>query len=121
MSESRICPKAGGKPVDTCESCEHYREQTNHFVCENPCKWYIAHPEPRPAVFPKAMEMYKLEKEIEVMKRRAAYYYDRSRPKFAIEAEAEITKLRYRLARLNEEKEKWQRENTKEQAAVCSD
>ncbi len=118
--DSRICPKAGGKVVDTCEGCEYYREKQNHFVCENPCRWYISHPEPKAAVFPKSMEIYKLEKEIETMKRRAAYHYDKSRPKFAREAEAEITKLKYRLARLEEEKSKWQKENTRKQAEDCS-
>lgn len=108
--EGRMCPKEDGKIVsaEQCECCKDYRPKQNHFVCENPCRYYINNPAPKRRVFPKAMEMYKLQQEIEKQKKRAVRLYERSMPKFAKEAETEIVKLKYRLARLQEEKEKWE-------------
>ena len=54
--------------------------------------------------------MYELQKEIEIQKKKAGYYYERSRPKFAKEAETEVVKLKYRLKKLQEEKKQWERE-----------
>lgn len=109
--ESRMCPKIADEPVSTtvCESCEDYREKTNHFVCENPCRWYINHPQPKPEPYPRLMEMYRIERTIEDNKRRAKYFYDRSRPKYAKEMEDEIVHLKYRLQKLRKEKEQWER------------
>lgn len=80
------------------------------MVCENPCRYHINHPPPKRRVFPKAMQMYELQKEIEIQKKKAGYYYERSRPKFAKEAETEVVKLKYRLKKLQEEKKQWERE-----------
>ena len=77
------------------------------MVCETPCRYYLNHPQPKRVVFPEAMQMYEIQKEIELQKKKAGYYYERSWPKFAKEAETEIVKLKYRLKKLQEEKEKW--------------
>lgn len=110
--ESRICPKEAGMPVSTtvCKSCEDYREQTNYFVCERNCRYYINHPEPKPEPYPHLAEMYRIERTIEDNKRRAKYFYDRSRPKHAKEMEDEIEQLKYRLKMLKKEKEQWEKE-----------
>lgn len=109
--ESRMCPKEADRPVSTtvCKSCEDYCEKTNHFFCENPCRWHLHHPQPQPKPYPKLMEMYRLERTIEDNKRRARYFYDRSRPKYAKEMEDEIVQLKYRLQKLRKEKEQWER------------
>ena len=110
--EGRMCPKREDKFVciDCCGRCEDYREKQNYMVCENPCRYHINHPAPKRAAFPKAMQMYEIGKEIEIQRKKAAYYYERSWPKFAKEAETEIVKLIYRLGRLQEEKRKWEKE-----------
>lgn len=109
--ESRMCPKEADRPVSTtvCESCEDHRKQTNHFVCENSCRWYINHPTPKPKPYPRLMEMYRIERTIEDNKRRARYFYDRSRPKYAKEMEDEIMQLKYRLQELRKERERWEK------------
>ena len=108
--EGRMCPRREDKIVciDCCRACEDYREKQNYMVCETPCRYYLNHPQPKPKVFPKAMQMYEIQKEIELQKKKAGYYYERSWPKFAKEAETEIVKLKYRLKKLQEEKEKWE-------------
>lgn len=111
VNESRMCPKAaeGIVSVSECEACEDYNEKTNHFFCENPCRYHIHHPQPQPKPYPKLMEMYRIERTIEDNKRRARYFYDRSRPKYAKEMEDEIVQLKYRLQELRKEKEQWER------------
>lgn len=111
VNESRMCPKTANKivSVNKCEVCEDYRKQTNHFVCENSCRWYINHPTPKPKPYPKLMEMYRIERTIEDNKRRARYFYDRSRPKYAKEMEDEIMQLKYRLQELRKERERWEK------------
>ena len=108
--EGRMCPKREDRIVciDCCRKCEDYREKQNYMVCETPCRYYLNHPQPKPKVFPKAMQMCKIQKEIELQKKKAGYYYERSWPKFAKEAETEIVKLKYRLKKLQEEKRKWE-------------
>lgn len=110
VREGRMCPKEGGKIVgtDKCESCKDYREKQNHFVCENPCRYYINHPAPKRKVFPKAMEMYKQQKEIEEAKKKAAHFYKRSWPKLAEKIENEILHMNFRLRELEEEKRQWE-------------
>lgn len=110
--EGRMCPKREDKIVciDCCRKCEDYREKQNYMVCETPCRYHINHPPPKRRVFQKAMQMYELQKEIELQHKKASYYYERSWPKFAKEAETEVVKLKYRLGRLQEEKEKWEKE-----------
>lgn len=112
VNESRMCPKAADEivSVSECEACEDYREKTNHFFCENPCRWHINHPQPKPELYPKLMEMYRLERTIEDNKRRARYFYERSRPKYAKEMENEIVQLKYRLQLMRKEKEQWEKE-----------
>lgn len=110
--ESRMCPKIADEPVSAtvCKSCEDYNEKTNHFFCENPCRYHIHHPQPQPKPYPKLMEMYRIERTIEDNKRRARYFYDRSRPKYAKEMEDEIVQLKYRLQLMRKEKEQWEKE-----------
>mgnify|MGYP007068176570 CR=1 FL=1 len=110
--EGRMCPRREDKIVciDCCRTCEDYREKRSYMVCENPCRYHINHPAPKWAVFPKAMQMYEIEKEIEIQKKKADYCYERSWPKFAKEAETEVAKLKYRLKKLQEEKRKWEKE-----------
>lgn len=107
--EGRMCPRREDRIVciACCRACEDYQEKQNYMVCETPCRYYLNHPQPKRVVFPKAMQMYEIQKEIELQKKKAGYYYERSWPKFAKEAETEIVKLKYRLKKLQEEKEKW--------------
>lgn len=107
-----MCPRHDDKSVciSCCERCEDYRKQTNYFVCERSCRYYINHPAPKPEPYPHLAEIYRLECAIEDNKRRAKYFYNRSRPKFAKEMEDEIVHLKYRLQELRKEKEQWEKE-----------